>query len=1559
MPTTLNEAVRFSTDAELEIGRLARKLKKSESDVQSDIIDFIERGSNSRTARSRITVSRSDVVAFEISRSVFDYGIFYYDLDSENFLQIEADTPGAPSDVEGEDDFDADKDEDADSDEREAEAAEADGEREDQEDEADPDEDAIAASEGHSEASALRQKHGAIVTKTVTFSDGRVETVRMQPLARYYQMLPRAAIIDHVNEIWETRASPIVHSALEQNKRGPDLGRAIAGSLTALFDQLRVETCLRDVEINRLQKAMLEHAIRTAPSSATTHTQIKDEFDIVVRKAISNALRDRPEKSNIFDYIYRDTSRVATPSEYAQIDSGVGDKITVTASQVARMTNALESMMSRHNVKFAPTTKAARLLRQSRGGSTSPAGFRSNLSDLESGSTIGSYSDIAMMRGRDEYSPERIAGKMGPLRADEEDQMIASIDAAKEKTSFETSPTLDTRKINSSGDYVPHSAVRLKIRSGDTTETIHNHIRDLEDLGEEAQESTPAHHILAEIKHVVESVLMNSTSLDTLATEHNFVEICREKIRDQVEFLSGLLEYLAMSGLDVAPESGRQSEGSTTRQEIIDLSRRAHRAALLMTDGIVQTDILRDNRRPKAIVQNKIDELDRELENTRNKATQDKNVNSDMQLIERDISALKLELKSTTSLYFDLIKKIRSALALVDAIALLRKCESYLPAVKSDEELPSKRRVSRYNIQLAATRAKRLKRTETAQKRAIYSKISASDDSPAVASLAIEGATERYERQVDETMRKLVSNNEIQFHPLNPIDTIVSICVQHRIGMNPRAEDIRGAFTFTAALPRRFDKLGLKVSRHYTVMGQATDKENQRDPNMRVSYTGTQGKVDEIVVPRSQIRVAASVTNEAASIAAAREKFASQLRYSALAAFRNISAQLSRAGDESAPVMPDLSESDPLLPQIARFLYQSDIASCDRLYKKGIDGIRRSVIDAGIDESVAPDPNADSPINDRLTFCMTIVAEASRRLGSGRKFADLVRQSFGGSSSDTTGATFVNRISLVAAGTVKNDPELDRASSVVDDLVELGEGVGRTQQQSLQPFIGSVSESMSLIVRSRENRAKVGEARAAKKYEDSLIGLEIPIPARVLIVPGSTLVVVPPRRSLGRVGREHIQTLGINPSMLLSDPMMGFVAAIEYAGYSRGLMPTLAYLSETLSDDFAERIMAASQVGKRMPDGSVKRRSLTPGEMGAVNKVAADSLRNMFISPVSPNNEDLKSAERQAVLKTYRKINKILDSNEIGVMSPEGEWSVEATSPQVAQSIKDLKDAFLDAAAKSVISNEGAKELYKVAPCTAVMLNRLAFTSSETMLFDILTPTSETALQTMTADFYNEAMSGIQRSKTGREVIFSREVDRIAVAMRVLNDFYTALMADTERESAGKIVVARLVKKFAGEDGVDPAKRGEILKRVASALGASDSAPLEVLENLGSEAAEKIFAEMSTLSDNSKNNRIVGAVTRIVSDSFGTNKQQIFARAGAEKQTVACANTVREWIQGLSPISSHAVQDIVDQTPANVVRYGTPQLINKVSDDVFSAVYGRYIAESRESLRPYTPEVQR
>ena len=1532
MNSPIVESVRFTNAARDEMRRLARKSNKIAGDLESEIIDYIVKGAES-ARNANITISGDDVITYEIAQNVFKSAVFYFDPSQNSFVRIVGDEIGAPPGDRNEDDLDraldpdrVDKD-DAD----EVKEAEEEGEEDEEEDEDSPEEDELAQEIGHSEASSLRQSHSAIVKKTITKSDGSTKTVTMNPIARLYHLMPKEGVINHTEKIWQTQISPVVNRFIGAKKAGPELYSAIKQPVTALFDDLREETCLTDSEINAIQQTLFQ-AVNSSNISESAST-IQTKIDRIMRKAIATALRNRSNESRVFDYITR-SNKIATPDEYIQIDHGLA------GNNIIRTRNALESFMSTRNVAVSREERLKNMVSSEAGATAGELFGRSDAKSM-----------LADVSGEGGYEVNNFYNGRAASGGHNEDEMVENL-AEKEGTSdFSVFPSLLVSKMG--GGIKLHQAVNIKIRTGDTSDTVHNAIRDMADFQkiDKRRKKTARIHtsgaaLLREIKNVFTHLEVHVDTLAFRTGDDQFASICKQ-VRNDTELSSGLIEYFAMSGLDVLP-LGKE----TARERLISVSADMHRCALRMTDAIAREETNRDHRRDKATINADIAAKSKQLRNAREHAADEPNagdIQTRIQDLQREIDALQRERKesSTLSLYSHLADVIIEQLKLIDFKSIITRCEKYLPNTVVDEQrTTAERDRSRYTIQLAETRVARIASIEMAQKRDLTSRI-ATAGSSAVASLQMNSSVERYERQVHDTMQKLVSHNQIQMHALLPIDTIDSICEQYKIGVNPTPDDITINFKFTATLPAKFDPDGLTMQRNYEVVGNVATEKKTRSPEVLVRYQSPSGAIKEMVIPKRAIMVALATRNEAASKARAREQFAQVLRFSFIAGLRDISRQIDQAGDQM--LMPKLKDDEPLIPQIAETLYESDVTLCQRRIKKGLAGISDSMIDADMPEELAPDPNAGTVINDRFSRALRVLAILSKRVGQGRQFATSVAEALGqqAESSDedaTRRSTLVRQIRGITSVESKVSQLFPEESGIADDFVRLLSEDERSERDVIVSLVQSVNESLSFMTAAQRDLEMVMGKRERREYEEALVGFNIAVPPRGLLVPGATITVVPPKRSIGRLSRETMRVMGVTPNMMLSAPMMGLVASIEYIAFAKALIPMLQSAADDMSEGLFRRMMGVYYPATTNLRGEQVKRELSSSEETSGIAACRDALSNFLMSPITSSENDYLKAEHKAVLQTYRKISSIIgNEDEIGVIPTEKMSAMDASALAARDAVRGLQRAAFDGVARSITSDEGVRKLYTVAPCTAVMLNRLAFNASQMRLYNVLEPKNEEALTTMTADFFREAMSGIQRGKTGREVIFSREIDRIAVAMRVLNDFYTDFKASA---NAMGTVEAAVIDRLRRKLTTPSMKPNEVASKIAAALGVTEQ--VRSLDDLKPQAriyAQKISEEMAMLSDTDHAGKLMQVLREIADTSVGTSRQLIASRIKAETAYSSCVSAVNTWIQSTDIITPQEVKKVVTDAPHDALRYGVPQILENISEAAANAVISRYITE--------------
>jgi len=313
------------------------------------------------------------------------------------------------------------------------------------------------------------------------------------------------------------------------------------------------------------------------------------------------------------------------------------------------------------------------------------------------------------------------------------------------------------------------------------------------------------------------------------------------------------------------------------------------------------------------------------------------------------------------------------------------------------------------------------------------------------------------------------------------------------------------------------------------------------------------------------------------------------------------------------------------------------------------------------------------------------------------------------------------------------------------------------------------------------------------------------------------------------------------------------------------------------------------------------------------------------------------------------------------VLDPTKTSRLDAQSLLLHDALRDLYRSILDGIAKSITSDAGVRSLYTVAPCTAVLLNRLAFDSREMTLYNILEPASAETLTTMTPDAFREAMGGVQRGKTSRATVFSNEVDRISVSMRLLNDFYTSLQAEASQlsESLGgnamaQAVIARITRKYASGSKT-PQEAARIVGRV---LGVPNASSLNDLKEAAADAAKKIAVEMSSLSDSNSNSRVVQAIRMIARDSAGSSPQDTVRRLDIMSAYEDCVRRVEEWIKSTDVVTKQAASEMLSSSPSRTVRYGVPSLLAQISDRVVDRLAPTYENEAQRSTSLYTARRQ-
>jgi hypothetical protein len=373
-----------------------------------------------------------------------------------------------------------------------------------------------------------------------------------------------------------------------------------------------------------------------------------------------------------------------------------------------------------------------------------------------------------------------------------------------------------------------------------------------------------------------------------------------QAIRDKTAIIGGLVEYIAMSGQDVLPP-GEALEG---RKQLLEAAASATAAALSMTDAIIEHQVIKDNRRSKDSIAADIAERQEKIDKL------DKVTNRDLiEGLQKEITLLQREQRLNTydarnKELADNITSIVSAAApgvrgrsgaRIDLDQLHDMCKQYVSLMPEDGEDARRKsqEKSRTTIELAKTRAVRMRNVENAVKVEAKRIADSQQKSSFIALANAKTARDRYDDAVGSTMAKLINRSQGQIHRLRATDTIDSICRQYKIGENLKKGDITPGVSFTVALPERYSPQGLRVTRTYSVTDVGV---GVKDPRVTLQYdaSGSQDVPEfaNVEVPASVIIAALSTKNEAASIDEARRKLGEELEFAASAVLRQIGSGL-------------------------------------------------------------------------------------------------------------------------------------------------------------------------------------------------------------------------------------------------------------------------------------------------------------------------------------------------------------------------------------------------------------------------------------------------------------------------------------------------------------------------------------------------------------------------------------------------------------------------------------------------------------------------------------------
>lgn len=1532
MKMTLLEGVSITKDAATEIARIARQKGADESDVQQEIIQQLVHkrlGTTPKDDRYNYTISKADVISYEVSLGVFKPKLFYYMSGFGGFREVETE------DVADEDRFDPEQEThstDADLPEVEdEELPEADDDElpEAEEEPADAAESELDAAS--SEDKSLRQAHGALITKSIKDENGN--PIKMRPLARLYHLLPRQAIIDHVNEVWRTHGAPFLVSAVSGDKQAAtkiDVG-SIEKSFKAFFDYLVYESCLSGKEIKHIADQLKASITKHLPDSGDSQREgVVALITRDVRAAISLALAERSDNSNILEYLEKDTNKVTTRDEdllIAKSDLGI------TRQTIRDISRKFSEILTTQNVPFEMNAKNREILNLTLTGRSYEMGEKEQWAS-EQAAVLDRNVGSSMITGHAAAAADSVQSKWNQDIDDKRERSEGSI----------LSSVMLTRKFDAAG-LRPHMRVSFKVRTGETAETMHNAISDMESfqrlnrtISARQMLDTPGSKINEELQSQVQKLRLDMTQVESGVN----ISATARVVRDDLAFISGLIDYLAMSGLDVITRGSESAEQQTadaasSREQLIALASSVQDTALRMTDIIARAESQIENTRSLQTIQADKKQAEKRLAKlVRDRQLARRDVPSaDETAARKRIEDLDAEIESST------FAKVRSAmrddffaaLSEVDVDRIARMARDHVKYTEIDEQAGAAapgsridRAKSRYTINLAAERVKRVQKID-ANVKGDYSR---AVRERGVASLREVGrlAHERYESQIGRTIHGLVANNKTQMHPLRMTDTIDSICDEYRIGDSIKGKDITYGSTgivVRCALPRKYDPSG--AVRDYMVISVAKGGKN---PIVTLQHTvgvGADSHVSKIEVKRSEIigSLATRGGSEEERRRRARSDFAASIRYAALRTYQQVGADI--LGSESEEGISFKSD-EPIVAQLAEISHENDVEAGQSMVKTALKKINETFVNFKIDDKPPVDPDARVRANDRLILTLKRIAAVARLVNRGSAMEDLIRRAF---------PEFENTHNAIRAMLTSGGDAEGEISDIIDWADSLQDSM---KDDDLRDFEASLETAIGYAAAGIEKVRDANDARSRGQYAAQYVGIDIPVPARgSLIVPGATVTVQDPKRTLNATAIENLNMLGIKPASLYSAPLLATMSALQYATFKQAFVPILSSLAEDTADEFAESIRRSY----------ADQRVMTDQNLAEITKLCERGLRDIFVDPYARGTEYGADVDRSTIMRTYQRITAILSPGKITSFDSSSMVAMDAETERVRSAVDNLYKSLLDGVAAILTEVEGARLLYADAPCLAAILSYGTFTQRERVYINALTPTSTDELTHMTANHFRDVMVGIAKSKSGTAPLMSESVDRVNSAVKVLNDFYMGFTSESEKSTPARVVVARLRRRAVKVAGGEGAKADQALRMM---LGISEQASDEQVLAAARSVAARISEEMSLLSDTSGNrnseSRIERRFAAIINERIGTraNTGMILTKLGVPAYAKGAPydeahDALVKWIK-TTPRISHIDDAQTSRNPDDTVRFGVAQMIEDISDRVYRDVVDAY-----------------
>ena len=1236
----------------------------------------------------------------------------------------------------------------------------------------------------------------------------------------------------------------------------------------------------------------------------------------------------RSNRSKLVDYVKTKDSSIVTSDELTSIYSSDADSGTIGISidKIGKLGRAFEQFLPR--TLYVQETDEIRqaLGKNDNRGDRSSSDLMSIMYDPQTQAAQAAQGVQAQGARSLEVDSDSFE-RAGMVDSDSFERAGMSGDAAEESM---------FRKLLGNQEKVAGSlssaqdVLRVAVRVGETAYTLHNTVADKKRLLSIAAASkkpmSSVNRLMTEIKRIAKEISLHrqaverlldirSASKKSIQTKESeeAVEKC-QFLRDEIEYLSGLVEYFALC--DVI--------GPDLRDVLLTRSTSMHNAALDVTDSIAQM---------RQILQKGLTTADIDAAITAKSSAAAESGLSDVEkkAIKVQINRLAEMKTSSENGFSRLSESVFKQTAELKLDNLVMLCEIGLIPSRTNsgnfrDESASDN--SKLSLALAGTRKGRIKSLEDSQVR--------SGTPSALSRVEILTARERYDHEVAATIGRMSRENKLQMHSLTKLDTIRSLMVQYSMGS--AAPELVAGSEFTASLPTRYTQAESKDKATYRVL---TSSGKGSKVNLRVVRNNLSGTGEVVFnIPRDVVvmAIARDTKSQGKSDETIRQEFAEKLKYSIHEALRSISSFIST--DPNSTTLDNKS----LIEQMSSVLLQSDRDLYNTKIRDGIKSLAASLEGTPLEvEGLESEPSLGKS---KVQATLKMLSAASNLANMKFEFLTAVKSAFGIADESVNRPDRKQEFNQIE----------DAASSEKEQATVISRMETSDLSDEITPILRSVIESLAICAVGEKTARQVESLYEKGAYEDRLVGLMIPVPAPGILHVGNVLTVQPPKRSMSSVERESVRSgvYGINAGTMISKSVLGILRSVVLATTAHALIPVMKLTAEILSEDFAKRVWSVAGSSTYTVMGNKTTIGMSASQRDTVERICEELILSIFIDPLVKGDDDMDTARK--MLDAYRATSAVSSSSKIVYNKSGSEIDSRALETATANSVLKLRQALVDGACVAVRARETVKKLYQTAPCTAILLSPMDFVQKDKLLFDILTPPEDQALESMTSGLYNEIMgSGVSSGKTGITAEFaliSKSADRLGAVFKVLNDFYIALELETNQ--AGGVpdaIINRIIRRHNLQGTSGP----ENLAEIAAALGVN-GVPKNIkdLYPAAKAAFEKIKREINTVSlseihpnsDSTEANPFFKIISEAVAARAGKDPRNICSSLGAVEEYDEYLDNVTEFIKSVDVISAKEADDVLQENPLETLNFGAPQLIQEVAGRVADSLMNKYKAES-------------